>query len=35
VNNPCVVEEAMSIPFEELIERIAAAFAAAGTTSRR
>jgi NADH-quinone oxidoreductase subunit F len=35
VNNPCVVEEAMSIPFDELIERIAAASGAAGTTSRR
>jgi NADH-quinone oxidoreductase subunit F len=31
VNKPCVVEEAMSIPFSELIEKHAAAFAAAGT----
>jgi NADH-quinone oxidoreductase subunit F len=35
VNTPCVVEEEMAIPFEELIERHAAASAAAGTTSRR
>ncbi len=30
-NKPCVVEEAMSIRFRELIESTAAAFAAAGT----
>ena len=33
VNQPCVVEDAMSIPLKELIEKHAAACAAAGTTS--
>jgi NADH:ubiquinone oxidoreductase subunit F (NADH-binding) len=35
VNKPCNVEEAMGIPFRELIERIAAACAAAGTICSR
>ena len=35
VNKPCNVEEAMSIPFRELIDGIAAAFAAASTICSR